>query len=150
LEVGQHTVVQTVKAVRLDRLINLAPPDRIFGAGLVDNVFVARSPASIETGGDREAAAKTEFALAPPYGVLVKHRRHLVPMLGPQMVHTLPFEPKTAFWSGHRIALFIDRFLPFGQDHEVCSLRSRRTIQQRLCQSSLSACALLARCVGEL
>jgi hypothetical protein len=35
----------------------------------------------------------------------------LVPVHGPEMVHTLPFEPETRLYTGHRIVLFIDRFL---------------------------------------
>src|SRR5271167_1121337 len=38
----------------------------------------------------------------------------------------------------------------FDQGRRVCPLGSRRIIHERTCQSSLSACALLARCVGEL
>jgi hypothetical protein len=32
-------------------------------------------------------------------------------MLRPEVTHALPFEPVTALCSGHRIALFIERFL---------------------------------------
>ena len=54
---------------------------------------------------------KREFALAAPDGVLVEHRRGLVPVHGPEVVHALPVEPEAALCSGHRIVLFIERFL---------------------------------------
>jgi hypothetical protein len=43
--------------------------------------------------------------------MLVEHRRGLVPVHGPEVVHALPVEAETALLPGHRIVFFIERFL---------------------------------------
>ena len=111
LQVGEQALVQAGELLGRDRLVDLAPVHRVLGARLLDDVFVARGAAGEETGRDREAAARGELALAPPHGVLVEHRRGLVPVHGPEVVHALPVEAEAALLSGHRIVFFIERFL---------------------------------------
>ena len=112
LEVGEHPLMQAVEGLRRDRLVDRAPPHRVLGARLLDDVFVARRAAGIETGRYRKAAAKGELALAAADRVLVKDRRRLVPMLRPEVTHALPLEPETALGPGHRLTFVIERFLP--------------------------------------
>ena len=131
------------KLLGSDRLVDLAPPHRVLGAGLLDDVLVARRAAGESPGIDREAAAQGELALAAPHGVLVEHRRGLVPMHGPEVVHALPVEPETALRPGHRIVLFIERFLLLarpGPRHSSAAPAQARAVPQhgRPCQNSLN------------
>ena len=111
LQIGEHALVQAGEALGRHRLVDLAPPHRVFGSGLLDDVFVARGAPGIGAGIDRKAAAEGELAFAAPDRVLVEHRRRLVPMHGSEMPHALPLEPVPALYRGHRIALVIRRFL---------------------------------------
>jgi hypothetical protein len=73
-------------------------------------MYLSRA-AGIGAGRDREAAAKGEFALAAPDGMLVEDRYRLIPMLRPEVPHALPFEPETTLGPNHGIVFFIERFL---------------------------------------
>src|SRR5262249_62062911 len=97
---------------RRPRLVYLAPPYRVFGARLLDDVLVARRAAGKEPGRNRKAAAQGKFTFAALNRTLVQRRRGLVPMHAAEVVQPLPFEPEAALHFGHRIILFTERFLP--------------------------------------
>src|SRR5437588_744758 len=63
LQISEHPLLQAVEASRVDRLVDGAPPDRVFRAGLVDDVFVARRAAGMPAGIGDKGAPQSELAL---------------------------------------------------------------------------------------
>ena len=89
LQIGQHPLLQAVETRRRDRLVDVAPGDRVFRAGLVDDVFVLGRAAGMPPGIRDKAAAEPELALVPPHRMLVEIGRRQVPMHHAEMVHSL-------------------------------------------------------------
>ena len=109
LQVGQHALVQAGELRGRDRLVDLAPRHGVLGARLLHDVFVARRPPGKGSSRNRKAAAKGEFAFAPPDRMFAEHRGGLVPVHRAEVVHALPVEPEAAFLCGHPIVLSIKR-----------------------------------------
>src|SRR5215831_6776948 len=74
LKISQHALVQTVETLGIDRLIDLTPPYRVLGAGLLHDIFVAGGSSCEPAGADREGASQHDFTLAAPDGMLVEDR----------------------------------------------------------------------------
>ena len=99
------------KRAALDRLVDVAPPDRVLRPGLVDDVFVPGRAAGVPPGVDDKAAAKPELALAPPHRMLVEIGRGQVPMHRPEMVHPLRDKAEAGRARRQRFIRLVQAFL---------------------------------------
>src|SRR5205823_13384095 len=93
-----------VEASGVDRLVDRAPPDRVFGPGLIDDVFVARGAPGMAAGIGDKGAAQPELTLPARNRVFVVIGRGQVPMRRPEMVHPLLIEVEARQARRHRLS----------------------------------------------
>ena len=103
--------MQTVELGRFDRLVDRAPIDGILGAGLVDDVFVARRAPGVAAGIRDKTAAQPDIAFAAPHRMFVKKWRRQVPVYGVKVRHPLFDEAEAGSTRKQAFVRLIQAFL---------------------------------------
>ena len=92
VEVLDDLRAQAVEPLLGQRVVDLAPPDAILGAGLADDELVLRRAAGERAGVDGERAAVGQRAVAAPQRGRVELRRRRAPDDGADGVEAVCFE----------------------------------------------------------
>src|SRR5205807_1055946 len=104
-------LLQAVEALRGDRLVDGAPPDRVFRARLVNDVFVARRAAGMPPGVGNKRTAEPKLAFPARHRVFVEMRGRQVPMHHSKMAHSLFAEVEAGHARGYSIVRLVQASL---------------------------------------
>src|SRR5207249_3681508 len=80
IQVTYHIPMEALEVLGRHRLVHAAPPHVPLRRTVPDDELVARTATGVWARHRAEGAAVRDHALAAPRGVLVKRRRHEVPM----------------------------------------------------------------------